>query len=396
MQSKKNILLSILNYNNAVELNNYLSKLDKALDFVDVLIFDNASSDDSIKIAKNYAQKNNSIKFIESDKNLGSAGGFNKIVQYFLDNKDYRYVILSEEDCTIKNDDIIINLTKAIKPETKIVKARFKERETISFDFHFTLYRRDIFEQVGNIGINLFSRGDDYEWGKRYNTYIANNEKEIINDYYSHDILKSGFSSISFYFSLRNCFLTTRKNGFLNKIIYFYLHILLSLNTLIIQKNNKLLILCFKAFYDAYLNKNTMECINENALNNLKSNKIVLEKNNNDIFKTSIINFNKNFCTYNFLTNTLNPLIKRSIKLKNGFKFIILKENTILSFFLYLFKKCIIIDAHDKINEEFSYYKNKNFSIFNFFVCIFNMIISLIICVLLTPVFFLISPKKYK
>ena len=89
MQSKKNILLSILNYNNAVELNNYLSKLDKALDFVDVLIFDNASSDDSIKIAKNYAQKNNSIKFIESDKNLGSAGGFNKIVQYFLDNRLY-------------------------------------------------------------------------------------------------------------------------------------------------------------------------------------------------------------------------------------------------------------------------------------------------------------------
>ena len=394
MQAKKNTLLSILNYNNAVELNNYLSKLNKSLDFVDVLIFDNASSDDSILIAKNYAQKNNSIKFIESDKNLGSAGGFNKIVQYFLDNIDYTYLILSEEDCTIKNDDIIINLTKAIKPETKIVKARFKERECISFDFHFTLYRRDVFEQVGNIGINLFTRGDDYEWGTRFNTYIANNEREIINDDYSHDILKSGFSPISFYFGLRNCFLI--KHMTLYKIIYFYLHILLSLNTLIIQKNKKLLILCFKAFYDAYFNLNTMISINQNTLNYLKSNKIVLQTNNNDIFKTSIINFNKVFCTYNFLTNTLNPLIKRSIKLKNGFKFIILKENSILSFFLYLFKNCIVLDAHDKINEEFSYYKNNNFSIFNFFICIFNIIISLIICVLLTPVFFLISPKKYK
>lgn len=77
--------------------------LDQTYDRFDVLVIDNNSTDgteDSISLLVN---QNNRIKYINTGKNLGGAGGFNFGIKEAI-QRGYEYIWLMDDDCIPDND----------------------------------------------------------------------------------------------------------------------------------------------------------------------------------------------------------------------------------------------------------------------------------------------------
>ena len=99
----------IVNYNSGEYLSGTLRSI---MDFPpgvewDVIVFDNNSTDDSIEKAKRITVDNRNFKFILSEKNLGFAGGNNKVI----DQLRSKHILLLNPDTSVtKNSlDVLIN-----------------------------------------------------------------------------------------------------------------------------------------------------------------------------------------------------------------------------------------------------------------------------------------------
>lgn len=99
----------VLNYNDALETINFVTKINK-YNIIDYLcIVDNASTDDSLKQFKNI-EHHEKVKVISNTQNRGYAAGNNIGLKYLYDKKCDNYII--------SNPDIIIdpdNLCKFVK-----------------------------------------------------------------------------------------------------------------------------------------------------------------------------------------------------------------------------------------------------------------------------------------
>lgn len=90
----KSIAVAILNWNGKHLLEEFLPSVVKHSDEGDIIIIDNASSDDSIEwLASNHPD----IRRIELDTNTGYAGGYNAALQQI----DHEYVVLLNSDVEV-------------------------------------------------------------------------------------------------------------------------------------------------------------------------------------------------------------------------------------------------------------------------------------------------------
>ena len=95
----KDTLAIICNYNRKTDVANLIKSLQQQdSQFFDILVVDNASTDDSIPYLKGIYP---SINYIKNSKNLGGSGGFNTGLRYCLKH-NYEYFILLDSDITLK------------------------------------------------------------------------------------------------------------------------------------------------------------------------------------------------------------------------------------------------------------------------------------------------------
>lgn len=122
---KKNIAILIVVYNGRAYIKDCLQSLKQQTshDF-DIIIVDNASTDDSVSIVK---QEFAEAVIISSPSNLGYAGGNNLGLKYILDN-EYQYVLLINED-TIADNKLLEVLLSYANEMTAVAPIMYKDRQ---------------------------------------------------------------------------------------------------------------------------------------------------------------------------------------------------------------------------------------------------------------------------
>jgi hypothetical protein len=102
----------VLNYNSKLYLKNCLDSLSKQnYPNLEIIVVDNASTDDSIKIVRNYPK----IKLIKNKLNLGFAGGDNVGIR----KSKGKYVVIVDTD-TLADENWISELIKVAEMDEKI------------------------------------------------------------------------------------------------------------------------------------------------------------------------------------------------------------------------------------------------------------------------------------
>ena len=69
----------------------------------DILLVDNASSDNSVKIFQKITQSNSRIRLVKNNKNLGFAGGINSGLKIAIEEQ-YDYIALLNPDAKAQKD----------------------------------------------------------------------------------------------------------------------------------------------------------------------------------------------------------------------------------------------------------------------------------------------------
>ena len=121
-----------VNYNNCWITTNYVSNIKAIHGYekhdVEIVIVDNASQENDYKSLKKQIEKEQDVRLVHSDKNLGYFGGLNfgiKILNY----KDYDYIIAGNNDLFFSRDFFeILEKKKYGNKQTVIVP----DLETIS------------------------------------------------------------------------------------------------------------------------------------------------------------------------------------------------------------------------------------------------------------------------
>lgn len=98
---QKKIAVLILNWNGKTLLERFLpSVIENNADFADVIVVDNASTDDSVTFLKATYP---SLQRIEFDENYGFAKGYNKAIEQV----DYEYVVLLNSDVRVAKNWLV-------------------------------------------------------------------------------------------------------------------------------------------------------------------------------------------------------------------------------------------------------------------------------------------------
>lgn len=171
------------------------SILNQSID-TDILLVDNASTDDTVEFIKNNFRDNNKIKIIQLKNNIGGAGGFYEGVKYAL-NLSYNWFWLMDDDgyphekcldylldyANKNNLDAISPVQLNIKDFKSLAFPLTYECQQLtgSYDqlcgiefipneanlFNGLLITKDIVELIGLPKAELFIRGDEVEYTKR-------------------------------------------------------------------------------------------------------------------------------------------------------------------------------------------------------------------------------------
>ncbi len=141
-----------------------------------IIVVDNGSSDDSVKIIKNSCR--NTV-VLELPDNQGVAGGYNAGINYALKN-NCDYIIASNNDLLIKQTDCLGQLIKTAEKDPKIGIVGPKIFFAPGFVFHEDRYERQNLNKIiwyaGGIidwkNILMFHRGVDEVDNKKYGTQL--------------------------------------------------------------------------------------------------------------------------------------------------------------------------------------------------------------------------------
>jgi Predicted glycosyltransferases len=122
---KKNIAILVVIYNGRAYIKDCLQSLKQQTyhDF-DIIIVDNASTDDSLSIIR---QEYTDAVILSAPSNLGYAGGNNLGLKYILDN-EYQYVLLINED-TIADNKLLEVLLSYANEMTAVAPIMYKDRQ---------------------------------------------------------------------------------------------------------------------------------------------------------------------------------------------------------------------------------------------------------------------------
>lgn len=112
-------------------LNCIQSVLDSSIDSFDLIVVDNASTDNSVKSIKN--RFGDQVQLICNGENLGGSGGFNTGIKYAVEN-NYKYICLLDNDVIVEAN-AIKNMREYIQDnnEVGVVGAKIFVMETENF-----------------------------------------------------------------------------------------------------------------------------------------------------------------------------------------------------------------------------------------------------------------------
>ncbi|MCC6544980.1 MAG: glycosyltransferase family 2 protein [Nitrospirae bacterium] len=256
------VTIIILNWNGKDDTIECLKSVEKInyADY-DILLIDNGSDDDSVKVFKNLYHNNPRIRLIENEKNLGFAEGNNIGIREAL-KRGSDYILLLNNDTVVK-DDFLGELVKVgeedkrygiIGPKIyfwgvkKIIYAAGggvigrlgqplltgllredrgqydKEGETGFITGCALLIRREAVEKTGLLDEDYFFFFEDLDWNiraKREGFLIAYAPKSIVWHRASSAV---GFKSPNYYYYMtRNRILFVRKNFSVFSFIFLFL-----------------------------------------------------------------------------------------------------------------------------------------------------------------------------
>ena len=151
------IAIITLNYNgkeDTLELLESLQKLQPTSYELHTIVVDNASSDGSVsEIKKQFPEAN----ILQTGANLGFAGGFNKGIDYAkVWGADY--FLLINNDCLIKDTDLVTRLIETAKKDAKIGLVSPKIYFAPGFEFHKDRYKSS------DLGKIIWYAGGKFDW----------------------------------------------------------------------------------------------------------------------------------------------------------------------------------------------------------------------------------------
>lgn len=97
MQLNK-VIAVVVTYNRLEMLKQCIGALQKQSHPCDILIVNNASTDDTENWVTEYIKTAENIHYINTEENIGGAGGFNKGMRWGVEN-GYEYVWIMDDDC---------------------------------------------------------------------------------------------------------------------------------------------------------------------------------------------------------------------------------------------------------------------------------------------------------
>ncbi len=129
-----------------------------------IIVVDNASSDGSVsEIHKQFPK----VDIIQVGSNLGFSGGFNKGIEYGqIWGADY--FLLINNDCLIKDANLVEELIKTAQSDDKIGLVSPKILFAPGFEFHKDRYQKD------DLGKVIWFAGGEFDWG-----YVGNKHRGI-------------------------------------------------------------------------------------------------------------------------------------------------------------------------------------------------------------------------
>lgn len=254
----KRILVLVVTYNRKEllreNIENMLNQSYKKFDFA---IVDNASTDGTEEVVKSFKDKR--IKYYNTGKNLGGAGGFNYGLRIALEN-NYDYCWLMDDDTIPMNDALenMINKSKVLKNDFSFLsgyvqwidetvckmnlvkinkkwgeKAHLLKKEGLlpirSGTFVSTFINLNIAKNTALPVKQMFIYNDDHEYTGRLSKlapayYVLDSVvTHKMTSNYGFEIVDVPKERISRYFyDSRNRFYVGRKNGLYEILYYFY------------------------------------------------------------------------------------------------------------------------------------------------------------------------------
>jgi len=128
----------------------------------EIILVDNGSPDNSLKIFNQEYKNNNSIKILETNANLGYTGGNNFGINYALKNKFDFLVLL--------NNDVLVDpnfLEELLKESTRYDILGPKIYFAPGFEFHKDRYQKK------DLGKVIWSMGGQMDWNNIYGSNIS-------------------------------------------------------------------------------------------------------------------------------------------------------------------------------------------------------------------------------
>lgn len=111
MRGLNKTIAVVVTYNRLELLKQCISALQNQSYPCDILIVNNDSTDDTENWATEYVKTVNNIHYINTGKNIGGAGGFNKGMRWAVE-RNYEYVWVMDDDC-LPNTDALDKLMQA-------------------------------------------------------------------------------------------------------------------------------------------------------------------------------------------------------------------------------------------------------------------------------------------
>lgn len=117
----KEYAIVILNYNDAVMVVNAINKIKKIDTNINIVIVDNASTDDSVNIIKQSMKNYKNIELIKNSKNTGYAAGNNFGIKYIKKRyQNINYVFIMNPDIEVDRISVFNNMIKCLKEEENL------------------------------------------------------------------------------------------------------------------------------------------------------------------------------------------------------------------------------------------------------------------------------------
>ena len=257
-KGKASVAIVIVNWNKQSEVLTLLSSLKRFnYDRHDIILVDNASSDDSVSLVRS---RYPDVHLLVNSVNLGGSGGFNTGLRYVQDSGRYRYVWLLDNDAEVmegalealldvaeSDEQVAIVGSKILHADDSTIISEVGARisrltsfpipmlfnqpdngNLVEFEVDYVaacslLARVEHVREVGIMEEGFFLMWDDMEWGMRFRAagyrVVATTASAVIHRGFSERLVTTDYR----YYAARNHLYFASKAYSGMKLVYYLL-----------------------------------------------------------------------------------------------------------------------------------------------------------------------------